>query len=184
MKSVFTFIVTLLLAVNVYAKEDPRSKTIADAVKAFSALAEGVQEFKIKPTKNIKEAMKQLALQERDESAEEFDESWTGEDSDAWGADSSAWGSASMKGAYNYIVKFNFMEERFQGFDDPENELRKLQPKLAAARAAFKNLLGTGVMFGIAPMGAIQCGVTFAALAVVDPYTGKVTLISMEGSGC
>jgi hypothetical protein len=54
---------------------------------------------------------------------------------------------------------------------------------IKAAKKAFSLLMDTGVKFGVAPMGAVQCGGTFASLAIIDPE-GTIYLFSKEASGC
>lgn len=156
------------------------SKNIAAAVKAFEPLAgSGVEKFKIKPVKTIKEAMLALAFK-AEYISEESEFNWIESGGDAWGADSMAFGQTTMKGAYNYIIKVD--KEYVDGMD--EKERTKYLANVEKAKEAFKLLLNTGVQFGLAPMGAIQCGVTFAALAIIDPNTGIIYVFAKEGSGC
>lgn len=157
---------------------------IADAVRDISPLSEGVEEFTIKPTRSVKEAMRQVFVNEKYDDGENFDDHWVGESASKWEGDTSNWGSATMKEAYDYVINFDFEEERFGNAEDSKEELRKIQPLIQKAKLGFKKMLGTGVMFGVAPMGAVQCGFTFPALAIVDPHSGKVYMLRMEGSGC
>lgn len=161
------------------------SKQIAQAVKDMQPLANsGVQTYKIKPTKNIKEAMKAIAADAQAIDAKEFEDYWVGSSNDAWGADTMSWGSATMKDAFDYVTTLE--DNVADDLDQPENAKKKakVEAQIEKAKAAFKLFLNTGVIFGVAPMGAVQCGVTFAALVIVDPYTGKVYVFSKEGSGC
>ena len=146
---------SLTVAAPVSAKT--ASARIKKAVNAMAPLAQsGVQEFKIKPTKSIKEAMLALALKSKSID-DESDFSWSGKDGDAWGADSSSWGETTMKGAYSYVTELDdaYAEELSQ--PGSEKEKAKVERQLEKAKEeAFKHLLNTGVMFGIAPMGAVR----------------------------
>lgn len=180
-KSTFLFF-SLLISIAAFGQTPAeKSKAIADAYRAFAAIAEGSSTFQVKPTKSVYAALKEIAESEQ---VEDFAADWVGESDQAWEADSTRWGSTTMKSAYGYIVGFDFIENRFAGSDNPQAELKKLMPKINKAKAAFKSLLGTGVMFGVGPLGAVQCGVRFASLLMIDPHTGKVYSIIMEGSGC
>ncbi len=155
------------------------SQRIQEFVEAVSPLAlSGVEVIKVKPTKSVKEALLAVAWKQKYIS-EESEFSWVGHSNDAWGADTMSWGETTMKEAYAYVTE---LDSNFE----PENEKEKLkvEANIKKAKAAFKKLLNTGVLFGLAPLGAVQCGVTLAALAIIDPHTGKVYLFAKEGSGC
>lgn len=143
------------------------SKQIAQAVEGIAYLAEsGVEEYKTTPADNVKQFLKNLALDEDIvDDEQDFDGRWQGFSSDAWEVDSTNWGEVTMKGAYSYI------------FDPTDANLTK-------GKEAFKLFLNTGVQFGVAPLGAVQCGIRFAGLAILDPHTGKVYIFAKEGSGC
>ncbi len=156
------------------------SENIAKAVKAFRPLAQsGVETVKVKKAKTTKEWLFNLAVK-KGYSSDESDFSWVGNSSDAWAADSTNFGSTTMKDAYSYITQVD--KEYLEGLT--ETKKQKYLKDVQAAKDAFKLLLNTGVKFGVAPMGAIQCGVTFAALAIIDPETNTIYLIAREGSGC
>lgn len=157
------------------------SRQIAKLVRTIGPLAtSGVSEYRIEPTRNVKEAMKKLALKEgMVDSAQDFEDSWSGDNGDAWGADSAAWGEDNMANAYSYV--FDPLEEESELEQDEQVKMRRARE---AGKRDWELLLHTGVQFGVVPMGAVQCGVTFAALAIVDPHSGKIYVFSKEGSGC
>ncbi|MBI1861300.1 MAG: hypothetical protein HYR96_10325 [Deltaproteobacteria bacterium] len=173
----FALVGALAFGQKVSPKE--ASKRIARVVNVASRLAEsGVADHKVEPGTNVKAMLYELALQtEYVTSEEEF--SWVGDSNDAWEADSTNWGETTMKGAYHYIV-----DEPDQFSDLEKKEQQKFKKAAKATKKVWRDLLGTGVRFGVAPMGAVQCGVTFAALAIIDPHTGKTYLFAREGSGC
>ena len=161
------------------------SKRIETAVDAFSPLAKtGVSEFKVKPAASVKAALYALAIKEG-YSTDESDFSWVGDSSDAWEADSTHFGETTMKAAYSYIMSPD-SDADVNNENTPEARAakKKAAADLKAAKEAFKLLIGSGVQFGVVPMGAVQCGVTFAALAIIDPATGKIYVFAKEGSGC
>ena len=160
------------------------SKRISDFVKVITPLAEsGVDEHKGKPTRSVREALLALSLK-TGYNSEESEFNWVGKSNDAWEADSTNFGEESMKGAYDYVTELD--ESYEESLNEPGNEKEKAKVLAAIKKAkdSFRLLLNTGVMFGVAPMGAVQCGVTFAALAIIDPHTGKIYLFAKEGSGC
>lgn len=160
------------------------SKRIEAAANVFSEIAEsGMTEYVVTPTKSVRAALLELALaQGMIDSKADF--SWKGKSNEAWEADSTNWGETTMKDAYSYITEID--PDRERSLDDAGDTAgkAKLLGQIEDAKAAFKTLLHTGVQFGVVPMGAVQCGVTFAALAILDPYTGKIYTIAKEGSGC
>lgn len=188
MKTLLFALVSVCLASgSAFAKNktstlEENSKKIEQAVEGMSALAQsGVEEFKIKPTEDVKAALTELALNEGYvEKAEEM--SWY-ENGDQWGADSMGWGPADMSDAYSYIMTRDERDLDYLREEGNEKLLAQYESDLKAAKLAFKGLLNTGVKFGVAPLGAVQCGVTFAALAIIDP-AGKIYLFKAEGSGC
>ena len=160
------------------------SKRIAQAVDIISPLARsGVREYKTKPAKSVKAALLALAFKEKYISeVSEF--SWVGDSNEAWDADSTNWGETTMKGAYDYVTHEDADYLEYLKEPEQKKELAQWQKSLKQSKAAFKKLVGTGVKFGVAPLGAVQCGVTFAALAIIDPHTGKIYVFAREGSGC
>lgn len=172
------FLFTTLFSTITLANQN--SEKIAQAVKMMKGMAlSGVAVHKVKSATSVKEWMYNLAAKEKYiDGPSDF--SWDGNDGSAWGADSASFGSTSMKGAYGYVTTFE--DGYLENLDAKEKAAALSDQK--KAKDAFKLLLNTGVLFGLAPMGAVQCGVTFAALAIIDPHSGKIYLFSKEGSGC
>lgn len=160
------------------------SKRIQEAVDAISPLAEsGVRVVRIKPARTVRDALMAVALKEKYiEEEKEF--IWAGRSSDAWGADTMSWGEATMKEAYSYMTELDDQRKEILDEKGNEKEKAKIERQVKKAKEAFELFMHTGVQFGLAPMGAVQCGVTFAALAIIDPHSGKVYLFSKEDSGC
>ena len=157
------------------------SKDIEAAVEAIKALAEsGVDQYKVKPGSSVKEMLLELAIKE-DYSTDENDFSWVGKSNSAWEGDSTNWGETTMKEAYSYI--FSPIEEN-EGGEENVEETAEYKETVKKGKEAFELLLGTGVMFGVAPLGAVQCGFRYAGLAIIDPHTGKIYIFAKEGSGC
>jgi hypothetical protein len=154
------------------------SQRIAEAVEAFKPLAgSGVEVYQVIPG-SAKQMLLELALQEQIiDSAEDFELS---SGSDVWEADSLNWGLEMMKGAYSYITAV----DQDQLKEMTPKERARLEQNLKAAKAAFPLLMNTGVQFGVVPMGAVQCGVRFQALAILDVKSGKIYVFAREGSGC
>lgn len=155
------------------------SARIKKVVENFTPFAwSGVQHFKVKAGLSIRETLEAIA---KKEGHEEF--SWATEDQDAWEADSTLWGWTNMRDARSYLTTIddNFFvvaEENKKG------SRAKLEALFEKAKASFSQLEHTGVTFGIAPLGAVQCGIRFSALVVIDSKTGNAWVIAMEGSGC
>ncbi len=173
------FLFATLFSTTSFANQNSSEK-IAQAVKMMKGMAlSGIALHKVIPATSIKGWMYNLAVKEKQiDNASDFN--WLGGSEDAWGADTSSWGSTNMKAAYAYVTEFE--EGYLDGLDQKEKTQALMNQK--KAKDSFKLLLNTGVLFGLAPMGAVQCGVTFAALAIVDPHSGRIYLISKEGSGC
>ena len=173
------------------AEMDP-SESIALAVAGISHLAEsGVEEHSVTPAVLVKgavpstyvhDALEELAYQVQLTPEDSFP--WVGNSPEAWDADSTNWGETNMKRAYSYIMMLDPELERNLQQPGMEKELKKMKAQLKKAHKAFQLFLGTGVQFGVVPLGAVQCGVQFAALAILDPHTGKIWVFSKEGSGC
>lgn len=184
MKQVFVSTLLVLglhgqaMAANMPAKE--ASKRIEQVVKIISPLAQSqVRGYKVKPDSSVRSALLELAMKE-DYLDDAADFTWVGKSLAAWDADSGNWGEATMKDAYDYITYLDTDSAR----DLSEAEAAKIEGQIQKAKKSFKLLLNTGVRFGVVPMGAVQCGVTFAGLAIIDPHTGKVFVFAKEGSGC
>lgn len=188
MKSfVSTCVLACLASASGFAKPVP-AKEASKRIEAFAAairpLAEsGVREVKVKPTKSVKAALLELAIKESGLDEEGFNSNWV-EDPDAWEPDSSNYSETTMKAAYAHIFKLD--DDYKSSLNDAGNEKAKIkiESALKKGKAAFKRLMNTGVMFGVAPFGGVQCGVQFPALAIIDPHTGKIFLFAKDGTGC
>lgn len=157
------------------------SRQIKEAVEAFRPLAEsGVDTYKVAKNLNIHDALEELAAKESGDSAEEFEANWEGSSGEAWGGDSGAWGSETMSGAYRYITSVD--KDYLEGLT--RAQATRYRAKIATAKEKFSLLLHTGVLFGVGPLGAIQCGGRFASLLIYDPNSGKIYSVALEGSGC
>lgn len=169
-----------VLAVSSYAQSASSSKKIAEAVKSFKGVAEsGIEVVQLRPNVSLKGALVQLAFKKQYiDSVEEMN--WVGNSSEAWEADSANFGETTMKGAYQYLIS---IDKDLYADLEPKDKMALLA-NVKKAKEGFKLLMNTGVKFGVVPFGAVQCGVTFSALAVYDPSSGKLYIISKEGSGC
>ena len=171
-----------LLCLGLSASADhvpPRtaSARIREVVEAFKPFAwSGVSHYKVQAGLSVRETLK--AVSEQEDSGR-F--SWATEDQDAWATDEDLWGWSNMKAARSYLTKVD--DAFFESIENPKKR-KAMEAKFEKAKKTFSKLEHTGVLFGVAPLGAIQCGVRFAALAVIDPHTGNVWIVSMEASGC
>ena len=170
-----------LVCIGLFANADhvtPKqaSARIKSVVEAFEPFAwSGVNHYKVKAGLSVRETLEAIAKKE----GREFE--WATEDHSAWEADSTLWGWANMREARNYLTT---VEDAFWEAADEKGNRKKLEAQFEKAKGSFSKLEHTGVTFGIAPMGAVQCGVQFAAVVVIDPHTGNAWVIAMEGSGC
>lgn len=182
--SIFSLVLVGSVAIAATMPVKIASKNIQQAVKTFTPLAQsGVREFQVKPAKTVKEMLFALAMKELDVSNEsEF--SWKGLSHEAWTADEGNWGETTMASAYEYILTADDDYKKLLNEPGHEKEKAQFEKNIQNSKEAFKLLLHTGVMFGVVPKGAVQCGVTFAALAIIDAHTGKIYVFSKEGSGC
>lgn len=178
-KTISIFFILTAFAAQVFAAEPTPSQRISQAVDAIAPLAlTGVAVHKISASKarTVKSALRELAIK-ADIYETENEWNWVGSDSSIWNIDESAFGQTTMKAAYSYIMS---QTDEYAS----DEEVAEYKKNLPAARNGFKLFLGTGVLFGVVPMGAVQCGVQFPALAIIDPHTGNIYIFSREGSGC
>ena len=116
-------------------------------------------------------------------SSEEFENSWATKEGDAWEADSSMWGAETRSGAKSYVL--TNITDQLDGSNKTDADKITYADATMEAQKAFEILRRTNsVKFGVAPNGAVQCGVTFASLYILDTVTGAMYHIIMEGSGC
>lgn len=185
MKTLISSLVALLLCSPAFSAEETdaqKSKRIEAAVKVIKRLSQSDKVYKVTPDQSIKDSLFEIAEQEQLDS-EDFANSYTTDSTEVWEVDSLKWGSETMKGAYSYIFNFDFNEVSHQDDDDQEDHA-KIKELIDDAKLAFKDLVNSGVQFGVGPTGAVQCGVRFQALYIINKYNGKVHEIVLEGSGC
>jgi hypothetical protein len=153
------------------------SARIKRVVEAFRPFAwSGVTHYKVKVGLSVRQTLEAIAKKE------DYDEfTWASNDLEAWEADSILWGWTNMRGARSYLTN---IDEAFWEVADEKGTRKKLEAQLEKAKLEFSKLDHTGVTFGIAPLGAVQCGVRFAALVIIDSKTGNAWVIAIEGSGC
>lgn len=157
-----------------------RIKRAVDGIKPIAQ--SGVEVFKVKPG-TVKEMLFAVGVKDGIvESKNDFN--WVGSSDSAWEGDSLNWGTTTMKGAYNYLFKNDNVEDGLKQDDEDGKDTKEYMAKVKAAKEAFKLFLGTGVEFGVTPLGAVQCGFRYAGLAVIDMNSGTVYIFSIEGSGC
>ena len=181
MKSVFAALFSVLFFSTAAIADD--ASRIAVAAKLLSEVAQGSNTYKVSPS-DAKAMLLEFALNEQmAESAEEFEGNWKGNSADAWEADSMNWGTDTASGALSYIT--NALENDLDAGEKSDADKVKYADGMMAAKRAFKILRSIkSVKFGVAPTGAVQCGVTFASLFILNTTTGKIYQIIMEGSGC
>lgn len=92
--------------------------------------------------------------------------------------DSTAWSLIKMSQAVGWVAGAEILN-----LDENGDEIKD-SPKAKKAAALVKSLVGTGVVFGAAPIGAVQCGFTFPALLFIDTEAGVIYSFETEGSGC
>jgi REP element-mobilizing transposase RayT len=121
---------------------------------------------------------------ESDYTFTEFKEnSWEDIADEAWGADSSIWGGTDFESALSYVESNQEIEYYLENTDD-EKQKEEFKQNLKLAVESFKTLKDKSLDFIVAPMGAVQCGVTFPVVLIIDKKDGAVYQVSMEGSGC
>jgi len=176
-------LLAFFVAVDASAKNIKVEQKVAQVATALEQVATGVEVLEFTPGLSVHDALLEIALKSGySEDVEEFESNWMG-NGDAWGADEMDWGSEALEGAQDYISG-NIKYYHEEGYDEDETE-EQYQAKLAIASKAFAVLKGLPtVKYGVAPMGAIQCGVTLAALIILDIENGKAYKITMESGGC
>lgn len=186
MKKITSVTLAAIFAFTTQTQAQARSATtlrIEKAADAIERISKNFNVIQVEPNQDVKEMILEMVIQQGDiETAEEFDDCWVVNDVDVWGADQMTWAEASAGEAFAYI--FDNEEVNRELEDMPTLQKREFLRKMSVAKIAFKDLKNTKVKFGVGPVGAVQCGVTFAALFMIDTETGKIYVISMEGSGC
>lgn len=183
MKSILSIILNLTLFSTISFAAGKDSEGIKSAFTILQKIANSTNNYKVKPGTE-KEMLMRLALKEKySESVEEFNESWVGDKNSAWEADSSSWGSTNVEAAYSYVT--TVLDDYLDRSNRKDADKIKFANKMRDANRAFAILRAIKtVRYGVAPLGAVQCGVTFAALMILDTETGDIYQIDMEDSGC
>lgn len=159
------------------------SKRIATAADILASISEGSNMYTVKAGAP-KAMLLEFGLNEQIvESEEDFEASWKGLSGNAWEADSMNWGLENLSGAQSYIT--NALDQALENGEQTDADKVKFADGLLKVKKAFNILKSIkSVKFGVAPTGAVQCGVTFPSLLILDTENGKIHQIIMEGSGC
>ncbi|XGC79721.1 hypothetical protein ACES2L_10310 [Bdellovibrio bacteriovorus] len=177
------FVISFALALSANAANKEIEKRISFATDLLASLAEGSETYSVTPNKDPKVMIKELALKEElVESDSDFEAHWT-IGSEAWATDSLLWGLDNMMGGIEYVkvVLFQTLEES-ERTDADKIKYADAMLKVERAEQILRSI--KSVKYGVAPMGAVQCGVTFQSLLIIDTENGKIHNIVMEGSGC
>jgi hypothetical protein len=177
-------ILSLIASTNsAFAAQKTDSERILFAVNILTTIAEQSSEYNVAPNADAKKMLQELAVVTGETPAEDFDSYWTTDDYEMWEADAMAWGETDSEGAKGYfegVLDTNLSESE----KTTEDKIRYADGKIQMERAfSVLNDIRT-VKYGVAPMGAVQCGVTFPSLMILDTTSGKVYQLIMEGSGC
>jgi len=148
--------------------DSKKIKSVADQLTEYTASA---KEFKVKPASPLF-MMKELALKQLDFSDFEYDVE------SSMQTDAGTWGLIKMADAISWVAGSDYLN-----YDELGEEIKN-SPKAKAAAKLMRSLYGSGVVFGAAPIGAVQCGVTFPALLLIDSKSGMIYSFETEGSGC
>lgn len=175
---------TLFVSTSAFAKNKDIENRVRYAANVLASIAEGSQEFKVTPNSDAKKMLFELGTNEgMIESQEDFNEHWDAKASDAWGADEMLWAEETHSGAYSYVE--NALEVALEESEQTAADKVKFADGTLKLNKAFNVLRSIkSVKYGVAPMGAVQCGVTFPSLMILDTENGIIHQIVMEGSGC
>ncbi len=181
MKTLILAFFSILLFTNVSHAAD--AQRIAFAAKILAGIAQGSHTHQVSPG-DVKSMLLEFGLKEQMvESEKDFESSWKANSSAAWEADSMNWGTDTAQGALSYIK--TALEQDLEGSEHQDTDKIKFADGTVAAKRAFGILKSIkSVKYGVAPTGAVQCGVTFSSLFISDTATGTMYQIIMEGSGC
>lgn len=176
-------IASLVFSFTANAKSKSLEERINYAVTLLAEVAEGSQTHTVAPNKDPKVMIRELAMQtDYFESVEEFEQRWA-EDGSAWETDGMTWGPETLAGGFGHIrgqLEFRLEESE----QTQEDKIKFADDTLKVNRAEFILRSIRSVKYGVAPIGAVQCGVTFSSLLIIDTENGKIHQIDMEGSGC
>jgi hypothetical protein len=176
-------IATLFLSLTASAKAPSIAERIAAAADLIATFAEGSNTHKVTPGE-AKDMLREFALGEGivDDEAD-FESRWVGDSGDAWEVDSTNWGLEDAAGAKNYIE--GALETKLAESEQTDADKVKYADGMLKTKQAFQVLRSIkSVRYGVSPTGAVQCGVTFPSLMIIDTQNGVMHEIIMEGSGC
>lgn len=184
MKKVFLSVV-LLFSVQSFARPAASANSVQEAIRLLAGASVSSETFRVSSGKDAKQMMLELALQEEIvEDEQDFESSWQENVNDAWEPDSTNWALETLEGARDY-VEFALRSEYERSADPSEIETRAFKASLEKSKQAFEILKAArGISFGVGPMGAVQCGVRFGSLLILDKESGEVHNIIGESSGC
>lgn len=177
------FLSALLFSTTSFAKNKSIDIAINNAVAILGDVAQSTREFKVKPDQDPQSMIKEYALNEGlIDSDADFAGSWS-KTNDAWEVDSGRLGLTTFKAAYGYIE--NGIQESWDNDDSDTKSQKEYRELLSKAKKAFDILKAIpSVSYGISSAGAVQCGVTFPSLLILDTENGQIHQVIMEGSGC
>lgn len=171
MKTISSFLILSLVMFSSVSFAAVDSKKIAKVSVELAKLLPNSQKFKLKPASPL-EMMKELAYGPLEMSDFQYDAETATE------GDSSAWGIIKMVTAVRWVEGSEYLNRDANG-DEIKNSVKALK-----AAALVRSLVGTGVVFGAGPFGAVQCGFTYPALLIIDTEAGVIYTFETEGSGC
>lgn len=171
MKTVSRILILSLVMFSTLSMAAVDSKKIKSVSAQLAKLLPNSGSYKLKKASPL-EMMKELAYGPLEMSDFEYDAEAS------LGGDSSAWGIIKMAQAVKWVEGSEYLNQ------DENGEEFKNSPKSQKAAALVKSLVGTGVVFGAGPFGAVQCGFTYPALLFIDTEAGVIYTFETEGSGC
>jgi hypothetical protein len=179
MKKIALFM-SLIISISAFAAPRSIEERIRHAAEILGTSADTVQEYSVTPNADAKQMMNELANQQGEE---DFESNWVTDSSDMWEVDTSSWGQETRDGAYRYIA--GFLENNLEESEKTPEDKVQFADGILQLNKAF-NILDSirSVKYGVAPLGAVQCGTRFPALLIIDTENGKIHQITMEGSGC
>jgi hypothetical protein len=182
MKNLILSLLLVSYSASVAQADVPKQSAVEFAVTLLGDVADTTSDLQLQPA-DTKTMMKEMAVKDGSTDAEEFDEYWVGKSSDAWGADSMSWGEETAEGAQDYIE--GALAQKLEDSEQTDADKIAYANAMTKTKRAFEILNARSyIQYGVAPRGAVQCGVTFAELVILDAKTGKAYEIVMEGSGC
>lgn len=123
--------------------------------------------FKVKPNSPVN-MMKELAKKHLDMDDFNYDPTT------ATDGDSAAWGLVKMSQVIGWVQSAELLA----------NGTDRMSHKQKKAGDMVRSLVGSGVVFGAGPFGAVQCGGQYPALMLIDTEAGLIYTFETEGSGC